>query len=810
MIGTVLSHYRIVEKIGEGGMGEVYRAEDERLKRPVAVKILPEQAGGSPERRERFIREARAASSLNHPGIIHVYDVDEAGGRLFIAMEYVAGRTVAQILQQRRILVGELLKIAVDVVEALAAAHAHGIVHRDVKPSNVIVADEGFVKILDFGLAKLLAPAAETASPDEASTRAPNLTRHGQLIGTVLYMSPELALGEAVDHRSDIFSFGALLYEMATGRLPFSGTTEVAIIDQVLHGAPPPLAAVHPDLPPALETIVGKAMEKRPENRYQSMEEVLVDLRNLRRDLDAAEAPAARLRPGGLRAAGPAASPARRAAIWGGFAVTAAVAAAFLVDRGSGSLARADDRSQRSIAVLPFENAGGDPDAKYLSDGIRDGIIVDLSRIGGLSVMAPAGALAAEFAQDPLVAGKRHGAELILDGSVHRDGERVRVSARLSGVARGDVLWADTIQHPVTGLFEIQDQVSHRIADALKIRLTSRESAEIARTPTTNMRAYDLYLRGRELTTRRTPAELKRAVGLFEQARRLDPGYAPAYAGLADAYAVALMYGWDLGEDARERAEEASRRAIALDPTLAEAHLSRGVVAGLDNDLEGGISRVLHALSLAPDSPRAHHWLALLYKMQGRYARAEAEDLEALRLDPDLAVSHMNLAHLAILQGKPDAAAAAMKRLLEARPNEPLVRVLLAWALLRRNEPSSALSHLDGAAALAPQDPLVAGLRGMARAVVGDAAGARAEAQRALDLTAARPFPLAEYAVACVHALLGSRDAALGHLERALTTRALSLNAVISTAYIRDDPILASLRSEPRFRALVGSPQGGP
>ncbi|HZE90053.1 MAG TPA: protein kinase, partial [Verrucomicrobiae bacterium] len=587
MIGTNLSHYKIVEKIGEGGMGEVYRAEDQRLPRSVAIKILPDRALGSPERRERFIREARAASTLSHPGIVHVYDVDESQGHLFIAMEYVAGRTVSALIEAGPMALDEILRIGVEVAEALSAAHAHGIVHRDVKPSNILVADEGFVKVFDFGLAKLLGPRDEGSTPDDASTRAPNLTRYGQLIGTVLYMSPELALGETVDHRSDIFSFGAVLYEMTTARLPFSGTSEVAIIDQILHGAPPPMADVRDDLPGGFVNVVSKAMEKRAENRYQSMEEILVDLRHLRRDAEAGVSVKPRRSLAGFGFTTRPRMSRLRGAIWGAVALVAAVAAALVIDRGATATPRAAERRERSVAVLPFENASVDAESRYFSDGVTEGIIVDLSRIANLKVVMPP-ATSPPASADTLGLARRLSVETLLEGSVRRDASTVRVSARLRSVPEGRVLWADKYTRGMSDVFGLQDEVSHRIAQALEIELTRTESERIARVPTTNLKAYDAYLRGRELLKQRRPQETRDAIAQFEQARTLDPNYAEAFSGLADAYAVGLMYGWDVGEGATDHADEASRQAITLDPTLAEAHLSRGVVAALEGDMEGG------------------------------------------------------------------------------------------------------------------------------------------------------------------------------------------------------------------------------
>ncbi len=800
MIGTVLSHYRIVEKIGEGGMGEVYRADDLRLPRSVAVKILPEKALASPERRERFVREARAASSLNHPGIVHIYDIDESEGRLFIAMEYVAGRTVSELLEERSMDLHEILKIGVEAGEALAAAHAHGIVHRDVKPSNIMLAEEGFVKILDFGLAKLLRDGEHDVPPDDASTRAPNLTRHGQLIGTVLYMSPELALGETVDHRSDVFSFGAVLYEMASRRLPFTGPSEVAILDKILHAPPDDLSGLAPDLPDSFLTIVAKAMEKRPEDRYQSVDDLVVDLRRVQREIETL--------PGKISAGARPARAVRWGLLWAALAVTIAVGAATLMDRAGGRPGPAG-RPTRSVAVFPFKNADGDPNGRYFSEGITEGIILDLSRIAGLRILAPpGGALSSE--EDSLEAGRRLDADLMLEGTVRREGGRIRVFCSLLHVSDGQVLWTERIDRPFGGVFELQDEVSRRIAQALEIRLTRDEHAQIARIPTRNLLAYDLYLQGRELVKRRTEPALKRAVALFERALEQDPEFALAWAGLANAYSVATVYGWDLGEGAREKAMEASERAIELDRTLAEAHITRGVAAAVDGDLAGGISRALHAVSLAPDSPFARHWLSVLYKIEGRYEEAEKEGRLALELDPELGVAHLNLAHIAILSGHPEAAEERMRAVTNARPELLLARVLLAWAQIRQGETRQALETLAAAGVIAPEDPLVAGMRGLALAVAGEEEGARAEASRAVQLSAEAPSALADYAVAGIYALTGSPGEAFSYLRRALEAGTRDLWFVVPGDYVREDPHLASLRTDPRFEELVQGLRGSP
>ncbi len=810
MIGRVLSHYRIVEKIGEGGMGEVYRAEDLRLPRSVAIKILPDRALRSPERRERFIREARAASSLNHPGIVHIYDIDDSEGRLFIAMEYVEGRTLSQLIEEDRRSCDEILEVAIQVGEAVEAAHDHGIIHRDIKPSNIIVAEEGFVKILDFGLAKLLDPGAEAglsspATPDEASTRAPNLTRDGQLIGTVLYMSPELALGEEIDVRSDIFSFGAVLYELATGRLPFLGASEVAILDQVIHKQPPPLQEAAPGFPSEFSRIVSKAMEKKAENRYQTIEEMVVDLRRLRRELSAAAADPGAAGRGmeGWRPSTWRAPTVLRAAIWTLLAVGLAAAAAVAVDRAGTSASPV--RVERAMAILPFIGRGLDGKDGYFAEGITEGIIVDLSRIAGLRILAPPAGSEPAADADPIEVARHLEADLLLEGNVHREGGQVRVSARLRETADGEILWAEIIDRPLERLFDLQDEISEKIARALEIRLTTSERARISEAPTSSLRAYDLYLRARELSRRRTESDMLRAVSLYDQALRLDPNFALSWAGLSDAYSVSLMYGWSLGEGIRDRAEEAGRRAIELDATLPEAHISNGLVAALDGDVEGGIRRILHAISLEPESAVGHHWLSMLYKREGRYEEAETEGRLALALDPGFHLARLNLAHIAILAGRPAEARERMVSLLRDDPDAAYAKIVLAWALIRQGEARAAVGTLEEAARATPDDPLVAALQGLALLAAGDRSGAKAAAARAAALSSGRPMPMADYAIACVRAQTGSGEEALEFLARALEAGRQSLSTVISGAYVRNDPVLAPLRSDPRFQKMVAS-----
>jgi len=554
-------------------------------------------------------------------------------------------------------------------------------------------------------------------------------------------------------------------------------------------------------MPEDLDRIIAKALEKKAENRYQTVEEMVVDLRRLKRDVASEES---RAGAGGTASGSASRMPGSilRAAVWSLLAVALAIVAAIAVDRNGNGTA---GRIRRSVAVIPFATRGAAGDTAYFTAGVTEGVIVDLSRIAGLTILAPPIVEEAGRLTDPLDMARELGADLVLDGSVRREGGQVRVTAQLRESGNGEILWAEIIDRPLEGVFDLQDEISRRIARALEIRLTRAETARIASTPTSSLRAYDLYLRGRDLSRRRTEADLLRAGSLYEQALRIDPDFALAQAGLADAYSVSLMYGWSLGEGARERAGEASRRAIELDPTLPEAHISMGLLAAIDGDLEGGIRRVLHAISLEPESAVAHHWLSMLYKRQGSYERAATEGKIALALDPALILSRVNLAHVAILAGRPEEAEERMRSLLEVEPDAAYARIVLAWAQIRLGNPAEAVATLADAAKGDPDDPLVAGMRGLALIASGDRAGAGEAARRAAALVTGRPSPMAEYAIACVLANTGSRDEAFGHLTRALEGGRRSLATVISPAYVREDPVLAPLHSDPRFARLVAA-----
>ena len=577
MLGKRVSHYDIVRPLGKGGMGVVYEAEDSRLGRRVAVKFLPQELARDPQALERFQREARAASALNHPNICTVYAIEQHEGDHFIAMELLEGETLGTRLTTRqRFEPAELAEIAVQIADALESAHAKGIVHRDIKPANIFVNARGQVKILDFGLAKIERPRSDDGS--DAETRASqDLTSAGTAMGTMSYMSPEQARGQLTDARTDLFSLGTVLYQMAAGSLPFAGDTSAVIFDAILNRDPSPLTDLAPGAPSDLSRIIDKALEKDRNLRYQTATELKTDLLRLRRDLES-----------GRKRATP----------------------------DSGRTAAAETAS---VAVLYFENLSGVKEDEYFRDGITEDIITELSKIRGLQIFPRPTVLAyRDKSVTPQQVGRELSASYVLGGSLRRAGNRLRITTQLMDARTNFPVWSERYDRQMEDVFELQDEIARKIAEALRVTLTPQEQAALAAKPTDNLQAYDLYLRGKSYARRWTRQDLEFARQMFDNAVSLDPGFALAFAATANVCALHYyIYGRD--QAWMERAQAAAERATALGPGLPEVAVAQAWVLYAGGHLDDAINIVKQAIARKADCEGGYYLLGRALFSTGRY-----------------------------------------------------------------------------------------------------------------------------------------------------------------------------------------------
>jgi eukaryotic-like serine/threonine-protein kinase len=785
MIGQTISHYRITEQLGAGGMGVVFKAQDSRLERAVALKFLPEKLAQEPQALERFRREARAASALNHPGICTIYDIGEQDGRAFIAMEFIDGETLRSHIHGKPLPVEEALELGIQIAEALEAAHAEGIIHRDIKPANIFVTKRGRAKVLDFGLAKLIPKGITSGDGDSSDASASANSIVGIISGTPSYMSPEQVRGDDLDPRTDIFSLGLVLYEMATGRQAFGGGTGGAIIEAVLTRPPVAVRSVNPDVPPALEAIIDKALSKNREQRYQDAAEMVAELQRVKRDLDAGP----RDRLGDTQSipaatASPASSPSNRSS-----RSSAQHSGTFRAPRVSKTIG--------SLAVLPFENVSRDPENDYLSDGITGSLINNLATVPKLRVMAQSTVFRYKGREiDPQAIGRELNVRAVLTGRMMQSGGSLRIGTELVDVATGSQLWGAQFDRKPGDIFVIQDEISNEISGKLRLQLTLGEKERLTKRHTEDHEAYRLYLQGRHHWNRWTEEGFYKAIEYFEKAVEKDPGYALAHAGVADSY---VLLGWNSylpPKDAFPKGKVAALTALQFDPDLGEAHASLAAVLWLhDWQWQAAQKEFARSLELNPCYPTANHWYAEYVMTMGRQVEAIAKMRGSQELDPLSLIINDAIGWASYMARRYDDAQAQMLRTVELDPNYPVTYWILGLLYRITGRYDLAIDAGEKGVSLSGGSPLM-------RAALAHScgkAGRADEARRVLDeLTElANCKYVAPYFVAGVHIGLGDYDRAIEYLEKSYEEHSHWL------IYLHIDPSMDELRGDPRFQRLV-------
>jgi len=786
LTGRTVSHYAVIEKIGEGGMGVVYKARDTHLDRFVAIKVLPADMVADENRRRRFAQEAKAASALNHPNIVTVHDISQADGVTFIAMECVEGKTLDQFIPRKGMPLNEALKVAVQVADALVRAHAAGIVHRDLKPANVMVNEHGLVKVLDFGLAKLTE--VEPPTKDDATrTLTAAHTEEGTIVGTVAYMSPEQAEGKNVDARSDIFSFGALLYEMITGHRAFQGDSKLSTLSAVLHREPKPLE----DVPRDLEKTLTRCLRKDPDWRFQHMDDVKIALAELRGEQVSPKLPAANTE--GMRL---------RPWLWG--APVLAVLVVALAWWGLSAWrqrvsARATAGRIESLAVLPLANLSGDPAQEYFADGMTEALISNLAQIGALRVISRTSVMQFKGTRKALPEIARElKVDAVLEGSVLRAGNRVRITAQLIEGATDRHLWAQNYEGDLTDVLALQGEVARAAASQIQVRLTPQEQTRLAKARPVKPEAYEYYLRGIHLMKPPSRSNAQAAIGMLERAVEIDPGFAVAYADLAQLCAwMVFFYAPEEQAQWEPRAYAAVDKALALDPDLAEAHVARGQLLWTPSNRfphETAIREFRQALASKPNSSAAHMWLAVVYNHVGLLEEALGHARRALAIDPTNQPARTQEIWALVVLGRYEDALSLWQGLPQSEPAE-----LIVYVLALAQQLSEARAKIPDLLKEHPEDP--GGFLNLLQALLFAADGKQQEAEEQIQKVVAQKkafghFHHAAFMIVCVYARMHKPKKALDWLEQAA-------DGYPCYRAFQRDPNLDSLHKEPRFIAFL-------
>ncbi|MGE5054649.1 MAG: protein kinase domain-containing protein [Acidobacteriota bacterium] len=796
MLGQVISHYRVDDKLGGGGMGVVYRAQDLRLGRSVALKFLPPRLVSEPQALERFQREARSASGLNHPNICTIHEIDQWEGQPFIVMELLEGQTLKHLIAGKPLESAQILDVAIQIADALDAAHESGIIHRDLKPANIFITKRGQTKILDFGLAKLVpghrrvAEGAGTPA-DPTLTSAENLTSTGMALGTVAYMSPEQARGQELDARTDLFSLGTVLYEMASGRLAFTGTTTAVVFEAILNRAPLSVTRLNPDLLSDLEWIIEKLLEKDRRLRYQSAAELRADLRRVKRDTESSGVPTSSPKHSVKRHWNPASLG------MVGVACVLLVELALLIPHEWRSRLLGGGGSRiRSVAVLPFVNAGADPNLEYLADGVTEGIISGLSRVPQLQVMARSTVFSYKGREANV---QKVGTELNVDavllGRIAQQGDTLMIQADLVNVADGSELWGDQYNRKVSDLITVQQDISKEIYENLRPALMGKQARQLADHETENPDAYRLYLQGLFYWNKWTEEGFRKAIIYFNQAVEKDPNYALAYAGIANTYNFLGQSGYDAPSKVWQNAKTTAMQAVKLDDQLPEAHIALALVrADYDWDWAGAESEFKKAIQLNTNSATAHQWYSDFLIRMGRFEQGKLELKKAQELDPLSLLINTSIGRQLYFARQYDAAVQQLQKTLEMDPKfVPAQHALEAAyaqsgmykeAVAERQKVLTISGNPDLAAAIG-EDYSTSGYPGVMRSWL-----------QGLQEVSKREY-VSAYNMSEIYARLEQKQEALLCLERAYRERDSNLTNM------KVEPAFDGIRSDSRFQDLL-------